>query len=65
MASRRRDHRRHRDEPGGLARPDARRILAVAPTPAPAAELPLRHLTAMLKRFGRRGNTEADAERLH
>lgn len=30
-----------RDKPGGLARPDARRILAVAPTSALAAKLPL------------------------
>ncbi|MFC9609075.1 IS110 family transposase [Streptomyces niveus] len=53
-----------KDKPGGLARPDARRILAVAPTPALAAKLPLWRLTAMMKWAGRRRNIEADAERL-
>lgn len=53
-----------KDKPGGLARPDARRILAVAPTPALAAKLPLWRLTAMMKRAGRRRNIEADVERL-
>ncbi|MFG2669162.1 IS110 family transposase [Streptomyces sp. NPDC048387] len=53
-----------KDKPGGLARPDARRILAVAPTPALAAKLPIWRLTAMMKRAGRRRNIEADAERL-
>lgn len=43
-----------RDKPGTLTRPDARRILAVAPTPALAAKLPMWKLTAMLRRAGRR-----------
>ncbi len=51
-----------KDKQGGLARPDARRILAVAPTPALA--MPLWRLTAMMKRAGRRRNIEADAARL-
>lgn len=51
-----------RDKPGTLTRPDARRVLAVAPTPALAAKLRMWKLTAMLRRAGRRRGIEADAE---
>ncbi|GAA3482172.1 hypothetical protein [Streptomyces yanii] len=48
-----------RDKPGTLTRPDARRILAVAPTHALAAKLQLWKLTAMLRRAGcRRGHRD-------
>lgn len=53
-----------RDKPGTLTRPDARRILAVAPTPALAAKLQMWKLTAMLRRAGRRRGIETDAERI-
>ncbi|MFF4148350.1 transposase [Streptomyces sp. NPDC001698] len=53
-----------KDKPGTLTRPDARRILAVAPTPALAAKLQMWKLTAMLKRAGRRRGIETDAERI-
>lgn len=53
-----------RDKPGTLTRPDARRILAVAPTPALAAKLQMWKLTAMLRRAGRRRGIESDAERI-
>lgn len=52
-----------RDKPGTLTRPDARRILAIAPTPALAAKLQMWRLTAMLRRARRRG-IETDAERI-
>ncbi len=53
-----------KDKPGTLTRPDARRILAVAPTPALAAKLQMWKLTAMLRRAGRRRGIETDAERI-
>ncbi|MFC8536713.1 hypothetical protein ACFUJY_22645 [Streptomyces sp. NPDC057249] len=53
-----------KDKQGGLARADARRILAVAPTPALAAKLPIWRLDGHDERAGRRRNIEADAERL-
>ncbi len=53
-----------RDKPGTLTRPDALRILAVAPTPALAAKLQMWKLTAMLRRAGRRRGIETDAERI-
>ncbi|MFB7956948.1 transposase [Streptomyces sp. NPDC056045] len=53
-----------RDKPGTLTRPDARRILAVAPTPALAAGLQMWKPTAMLRRAGRRRGIETDAERI-
>ncbi|MEU1629699.1 IS110 family transposase [Streptomyces sp. NPDC020096] len=49
---------------GGLARPDARVILATAPTPARAARLSLNQLKAALKRAGRVRGIDAEAERL-
>nr|WP_285734388.1 IS110 family transposase [Kitasatospora phosalacinea] len=49
---------------GGLARPDARAVLAAAPTPARAAKLSLAQLRAALKRAGRTRGIDAEAERL-
>ncbi|MFF2080558.1 IS110 family transposase [Kitasatospora sp. NPDC058162] len=49
---------------GGLARPDARAVLAAAPTPARAAKLTLPQLRAALKRAGRSRGIDAEAERL-
>ncbi|MFC8723177.1 IS110 family transposase, partial [Kitasatospora sp. NPDC057198] len=49
---------------GGLARPDAREVLATAPTPAKAAKLTLVQLRAALKRAGRTRGIDAEAERL-
>lgn len=51
-----------RDKPGTLTRPDARWILAVAPTPALGAMLWMGKLTAILRRAGRRRGMETDAE---
>ncbi|WBP91222.1 IS110 family RNA-guided transposase [Kitasatospora cathayae] len=49
---------------GGLARPDARAVLAVAPTPARAARLSLNQLRAALKRAGRVRGIDSEAGRL-
>lgn len=49
----------------GIARPDARTILAAAPTPATAARLTVAGLAALLRRAGRRRGVEAEAQRLH
>ncbi len=49
---------------GGLARADARAILAAAPTPAQAAKLTRAQLQSLLKRAGRRRFLERDTERL-
>ncbi|MFF2148627.1 IS110 family transposase [Kitasatospora sp. NPDC058190] len=49
---------------GGLARPDARAVLAAAPTPAKAAKLSLPQLRAALKRAGRQRGIDAEVERL-
>jgi len=50
--------------PGGLTRPDARTILALAPTPARAARLTLTQLRSALKKAGRRRGIDAEAIRL-
>ncbi len=50
--------------PGGLARPDARAVLALAPTPHKAAHLSLAQLRSTLKRAGRKRGIDAEAERL-
>jgi hypothetical protein len=50
---------------GGLARRDARLVLAAAPAPAIAAKLTRGRLRALLVKAGRRRNIDADAERLH
>jgi transposase len=47
----------------GIASPEARAVLAIAPTPAAAAKLALNRITAALRRAGRsRGITETAAE---
>jgi transposase len=49
---------------GGLARRDARTILAAAPTPAAAAELTPARLRRLLIKAGRRRDIDRDVERL-
>ena len=49
----------------GIMRPDARTILAAAPTPAQAAQLTTAQLRDLLKTAGRRNRLDADAARLH
>jgi transposase len=49
---------------GGLARADARTILAAAPTPAAAAKLTPVRLRRLLAKAGRRRNLDRDVERL-
>lgn len=48
----------------GLARPEARAVLAAAPTPASAAKLTVAQLRAALKRAGRLRGIDAEANRL-
>jgi transposase len=49
---------------GGLARPDARTILAAAPTPGQAAKLTPARLRRLLIKAGRRRDLDHDVERL-
>ena len=49
---------------GGITRPEARTILAAAPTPADAAALTLTQLRALLKKAGRSRGIDAEAARL-
>ncbi len=49
---------------GGLAHPEARALLAIAPTPAVAAKLTKPQIRAALKRGGRQWYTEAETKRL-
>jgi len=49
---------------GGLAHPEARAILSIAPTPAIAAKLTKPQIRAALKRGGRQRYTEAETTRL-
>ncbi len=49
---------------GGLARPDARTILAAAPTPAQAAKLTPARLRRLLIKAGRRRDLDRDIDRL-
>jgi transposase len=49
---------------GGILRPEARAILAAAPTPADAARLTLPQLRALLRKAGRRRGIDAEATRL-
>src|SRR5215831_12397866 len=49
---------------GGIARPEARAILAAAPTPAAAARLTLTQLRVLLRKAGRRRGIDAEAARL-
>jgi transposase len=52
------------DARGGILRPEARAILAAAPTPADAATLTLTQLRALLKKAGRSRGVETEAARL-
>ena len=49
---------------GGIMRPEARTILAAAPTPGTAAALTLSQLRALLKKAGRSRGIDAEATRL-
>ena len=49
----------------GITRPEARAVLAAAPTPAAGARLTLAQLRAALKKAGRSRGTDAEAQRLH
>ena len=48
----------------GIMRPDARAVLAAAPTPADAAKLTLAQLRGLLKKAGRRRSIDTEATRL-
>jgi transposase len=50
---------------GGILRPEARAILAAAPTPAAAAKLTKAHLRKLLSQAGRQRGIDAEADRLH
>ena len=52
------------DARGGITRPEARTILAAAPTPAAAAKLTLTQLRSLLKKAGRQRGIDAEATRL-
>jgi transposase len=49
---------------GGILRPEARTILAAAPTPADAAGLTLTQLRSLLRKAGRRRGIDTEATRL-
>ena len=49
---------------GGILRPEARAVLAAAPTPAGAARLTLTQLRALLRKAGRSRGIDAEATRL-
>jgi transposase len=53
-----------RDSRGGIARPEARAILAAAPTPAAAAALTVEQLSDLLRQAGRQRGIAAEAARL-
>jgi len=53
------------DARGRIMRPEARAILAAAPTPADAAQLTVPQLRALLRKAGRRNRIDAEAARLH
>jgi transposase len=50
---------------GGIMRPEARAVLAAAPTPADAAALTLAQLRALLRKAGRSRGIDTEATRLH
>jgi transposase len=50
---------------GGLARPDARTVLAAVPTPAKGAKLTRARLRTLLVKAGRQRGIDADADRLY
>jgi transposase len=49
---------------GGIMRPEARAVLAAAPTPAEGAKLTLAQLRALMRKAGRSRGIEAEAQRL-
>jgi transposase len=49
---------------GGIMRPEARAVLAAAPTPADAAKLTLAQLRGLLNKAGRSRGIDAEAQRL-
>ncbi|WP_406483824.1 IS110 family transposase [Streptomyces microflavus] len=53
-----------RHKAGGLTRPDARKVLAAAPTPTKAAELALWKLKVTMHNAGRQRGINEDAERI-
>jgi transposase len=52
------------DARGGITRPEARAVLAAAPTPADAARLTLTQLRGLLKKAGRSRGIDTEATRL-
>jgi transposase len=50
---------------GGIMRPEARAVLAAAPTPADAAALTLAQLRGLLRKAGRSRGIDTEATRLH
>jgi transposase len=50
---------------GGITRPEARAVLAAAPTPADAARLTQARLASLLRKAGRQRGIEGEAARLH
>jgi transposase len=52
------------DKRGGLLRPEARALLAAAPTPRAAATLTTTQLAALLRRAGRQRGIDAEATRI-
>jgi hypothetical protein len=52
------------DQRGGLLRPEARVILAAAPTPRAAAKLTTTQLTKLLRRAGRQRGIDTEAQRI-
>jgi transposase len=52
------------DAKGGIMRPEARAILAAAPTPASATKLTLAQLRSLLRKAGRSRGIDAEAQRL-
>jgi transposase len=57
-------HAAFADARGGIIRPEARVILAAAPTPATAAQLTLTQLRSLLKKAGRSRGIDTEATRL-
>lgn len=54
-----------RDARGGIMRPEARAILAAAPTPAAAAVLSVEQIAGLLRQAGRQRGVTAQAARIH
>ncbi|WP_328601329.1 IS110 family RNA-guided transposase [Actinomadura physcomitrii] len=54
-----------RDARGGIVRPEARAILAAAPTPAAAAAMSVQQIADLLRQAGRQRGVTARAARIH